>query len=95
MLRADNGVVEVFQRGLEYSLRVPIAWLVVQPQPTRKDQLSILVGQGNPPGRVLFGASVAVNPRACRHVRMQVTDGPDVHAFFAKVAVLADRSVES
>jgi hypothetical protein len=93
LLRVENGIFEFFHLGWEGSLRMPVAWLGVQPQTKKHDSVLLQIGTANPPEQVMYGDAVRVRGDS-RPLEISATDEPQFRDFFSRVAEVAGRSVQ-
>jgi hypothetical protein len=97
LIRLDDGILEVFQRGLAGSLRVPVAWCGVQVEPKKHDRVLLSIGEQNVLAGasldVLYGLSVRVlgGPR---YLHISAADQPAARMKFQRIALAAGRAVE-
>jgi len=57
LIRLDDGVLEVFQRGVAGSLRVPVGWCGVQVEAKRHERVLLSIGE-----RIAQAAGRVVEP---------------------------------
>ncbi|MCC8249384.1 hypothetical protein [Saccharothrix luteola] len=90
LIIVEGQVLEVFQRGGEGSLRVPLAWLGVWLETDKPGRTRIVVGARTTPGGPVYSAQ----PLELYPFRRLPVDAEDVaryRAFFVEVAALAGR----
>jgi hypothetical protein len=92
LLRLDNGIVEVFKRSYDKSLRVPAAWVGVETHPEKHDRLQVRIGTASPIGPVVYGEGVSVLG-GYWPIEVDAVDEPQVRGFFEQVASASGRQV--
>ena len=90
LIIVEGQVLEVFQRGSDSSLRVPLAWLGVWLEAGKPGRTRIVIGATTTPG----GPVHTEQPQELYPFRKLPVDAGDVpryREFFAEVAALAGR----
>ena len=86
----EGEVVEIFHRMYEKSFRLPVAWLGVNIEAKRHDQVQVLFGLADPPDQVIYGEDVHVGNYQLVFEIPQ-SDEPALRSFFASVAAAGGR----
>ena len=86
----EGEVVEIFHRMYEKSFRLPVAWLGVNIEAKRHDQVKVLFGLADPPEQPIYGENVQVSNYQIVFEIPQA-DEPALRAFFAQVAAAGGR----
>ena len=90
LLRAGDGVLEQFRRGVLGSKRIPIAWLAVRLEPRKHDQVLVEIGMSSGPGAPLYSDPAA--REAAFNFEIRAAEEVNLRAFLDAAARDAGRS---
>ncbi len=93
VMRVDGDVLEIAVPRTENVRRIPLAWLVVQAQPARKNNVQVCIGSENV-DQPLYEMKKKTTFRGQSLITfIKADEEPAYRAFFAEVAQLCGRSV--
>jgi hypothetical protein len=89
LIRADDGVLEQFARWTVGSHRIPIAWVAVQLQPAKHDQVRVQIGAAKDPAAPFYSEPAFV--KDVFTFEMPSSEEPRLLAFLDEVRAATGR----
>lgn len=90
MFRVDDGVLEVFSRSVQGSVRVPVVWLGVSFEDRKNDVLRVQIGLTSE-GAPFYGDRL-ISTGPLTQLDVPASEGPHLRAFFDEIAHQSGRA---
>jgi hypothetical protein len=89
----EGDTLEIMFAGISDAKRIPLAWLVVQVHPMRKNNLQVQIGSSNAEQPLYSFTKKTSIPGQSYIVPIRAEEEPQFRSFFTEVAALCGRSV--